>query len=1183
MSISKLINEILSEWAYRVDNGTPNPKNPLHIEVLSDVLSEMGMDNIKGELLESLTEADKQFTNPILNKEIPYKAKDGSTKKGIVGNLLRLPKDSEGRKAAEKMLPSDEKDKEDAMKDLGSEKDGKSNPPQPKKEPTDKKGEDTKGGDKTDPEAEKQQATQAMFQDPSYQSARLDAEKKAAEKLANSDPDKGEDGGTFGTDTKDEKENPKEETPGFKPVEPEEVTKEMPEADTSVFNQDSDIENISPQERHAISTKIDELSKLADEAKAKGEKAPNYNLCDLSVPGTNLYCDNNLGIPREDMPQFKGKPQPGSPADKMPKDKNGEVDTEEVFKKMLADKGIKTTDTEIPSDSLKASQSELVGAKVAGMAKALEADPLNKGITAPIYVSRDGYVIDGHHRWAAMTSKAIKDGKPANMKVHVIDMDAKDIIPMANKFAESIGVAAKKADANTETIPQHKEKSTKTDSLKNIKYESIIKQTINELLLEFISEAPAKKDPLEDKTIKYIDSKGKQRKILVKSALEYEKTHPAYIAAKAFLNQNKSKKQEPAPKKEKPTGLAADKEYQAARGISPTQKTAPTGKLSSKMEDDDVFFPKKKVSEKQVEINTKIDSMPLNKESKTELKSIVTKILTGQDLNKHEKEFAGDWITIPATSEPKMYFATEAGNFANHNTQISFGTSMGEDSKQALYDFAETNEIFDKGHPVKKKSMVASQLTNNKGQKPRTKVKPVIKKSKDGIVESIKIGNTEMKRLPIPKYKDLLKQFTGKKPPMQNAEYEANLAIVALERHNAMLDDLATSGAGEIEIIDFGHDTSTSEGRKATIDTIKDMMYNKLYQDFKKYYKGEIPKEAKTVLYALKNLPNPYDNPKGNASETFQQNLDTIASMMNNNADFRAGVPDMQEIFDFMVKLGEGYAGFMPSASNWKVTDIVTYKATPDFKIKPGQSPAEVISQNIQQIKSTVLLEGGASVKYEKGGASAGYDKIMMTVYNEHKGFDTKKELLKLFEFYKWAFTPGKNEGNRYRSAAEVTAKEKELNDTLNRAVSVGILDESQKKKILAEGESQAKRMEAKVEKKVPFAKFKQCFGKTDKEQVSNYQTYKKQLGLWCKMGAVAEGINNNDMKYQLFSNLRTKYSKAKAGKVKPPVHEVIDGVSTLNGMGWSYDPGISATGKECKFISMNNANSSHINPIRRK
>jgi len=463
MSTSEIINEILLEWSYRVDDGMPNPKNPKHIAELSLVLTEMGLGSVKGELIESLLEADKQFSNPVLNKEIPYKAKDGSTKKGIVGNLLRMPKDSEGRKAAEKMLPADSAGKDAAMKDLGSEKDGKSTTPEKPKDKEDEK--DTGDGKETGGEQDKAKAAQAMFQDPTYVSARLDAEKAAAEKLAKSDPDKGTDGGTFGTDTKDEK--PKEETPNFKPVEPEEITKEMPEADTAVFNQDSDIQNISPAERHTISTKIDELAKLADEAKAKGEKAPNYNLCKVTVPGTNLYCDNNLGIPREDMPQFKGKPEPGSPADKMPKDKNGEVDTEEVFKKMLSDKGIKTSDTEIPSDSLKASQSELVGAKVAGMTKALEEDPLNKGITAPIYVSRDGYVIDGHHRWAAVTSKAIKDGKPANMKVHVIDMDAKDIIPMANKFAENIGVAAKKADANSETTPSHKDDEQQNKVISN--------------------------------------------------------------------------------------------------------------------------------------------------------------------------------------------------------------------------------------------------------------------------------------------------------------------------------------------------------------------------------------------------------------------------------------------------------------------------------------------------------------------------------------------------------------------------------------------------------------------------------------------------------------------------------------------------------------------------------------------
>jgi hypothetical protein len=236
----------------------------------------------------------------------------------------------------------------------------------------------------------------------------------------------------------------------FQPVEPNDVTKEMPKADSAAFSGQSDIDKLTKQERKEISMKIDELNKMTQDAIEKGEKAPNYNLCQVTVPGTNLYCDNNLGIPREDMPQFKGKPQPGTPAADMPVDKNGEVDTEPLFKQMLADRGVKVLDTEIPSDSLKATQSELVGSKVAGMTKALEKDPNHPAITAPIYVSRDGYVVDGHHRWAAVTSAAIKAGKPTDMKVRVIDMDAKDIIPMANKFAEEQGVAAKKADANQE-------------------------------------------------------------------------------------------------------------------------------------------------------------------------------------------------------------------------------------------------------------------------------------------------------------------------------------------------------------------------------------------------------------------------------------------------------------------------------------------------------------------------------------------------------------------------------------------------------------------------------------------------------------------------------------------------------------------------------------------------------------
>lgn len=247
------------------------------------------------------------------------------------------------------------------------------------------------------------------------------------------------------------------------------LTSMMPKADKKAFSGNSDINKIPDPVKREISMKIDKLAELTAQAKEKGEAAPNYNLCKITVPGTNLYCEKNAGIPREEMPQFKGTPTPGSPASKMKTTPSGEVDTEPVFRKMLKDKGIKVIETEIPSDTLKATQSELVGAKVAGMVKALEKDPNNPGITAPIYVSRDGYVVDGHHRWAAVTSNAIKRGEPANMKVIVIDKPIKEIIPMANKFAEDIGVAVKKADANQESPVVKQENKLVVKENKNMK------------------------------------------------------------------------------------------------------------------------------------------------------------------------------------------------------------------------------------------------------------------------------------------------------------------------------------------------------------------------------------------------------------------------------------------------------------------------------------------------------------------------------------------------------------------------------------------------------------------------------------------------------------------------------------------------------------------------------------------
>lgn len=191
---------------------------------------------------------------------------------------------------------------------------------------------------------------------------------------------------------------------------------------------------------------LDKLANLSKLAREKGKEMPDFDLCQVTIPGTNLFCAQHKGIPRKEMPQLKGKPTEGSWADKnLEKDKGGEVDAEAAFKKMLTDEGIKTENKTVDVSTLKATQSQLVGPKIAGMLQALKEDPNHKGINAPIYVSRDGYILDGHHRWAALVGLALADGlpDPVEMEIIEVDMDIEDLVDKTNKFADKIGIAQK--------------------------------------------------------------------------------------------------------------------------------------------------------------------------------------------------------------------------------------------------------------------------------------------------------------------------------------------------------------------------------------------------------------------------------------------------------------------------------------------------------------------------------------------------------------------------------------------------------------------------------------------------------------------------------------------------------------------------------------------------------------------
>lgn len=177
--------------------------------------------------------------------------------------------------------------------------------------------------------------------------------------------------------------------------------------------------------------------------KAAGEKANDFNLCKVTVPGTNLFCGDNVGKPRVSMPQIGGKPVAGTDADKLPKNKDGEVDGTQAFKEHMESQGIKFRETRVKVKELKASQNELVGPKVAGMANNQSYNPAGK----PIFVSSDGYVLDGHHRWAAVVARDTVDGVIGDLDMPVvqIDMPIRELLDFSEQWSEDFGIAPKAA------------------------------------------------------------------------------------------------------------------------------------------------------------------------------------------------------------------------------------------------------------------------------------------------------------------------------------------------------------------------------------------------------------------------------------------------------------------------------------------------------------------------------------------------------------------------------------------------------------------------------------------------------------------------------------------------------------------------------------------------------------------
>ena len=192
------------------------------------------------------------------------------------------------------------------------------------------------------------------------------------------------------------------------------------------------------------------LDKIDQVAKRKEVPPPDWDFGLLTVKGTNLFTAQSKGIPRINMPQFSGLAEPGTPAARIAGGDGKFADLTPQFADQLKADGIKVTEARVPAASLRATQTELVGSKVAGFANAVRAGNPKAVATIkePIYVTRDHYVIDGHHRWAANMMLDSLDGQLGNdtyQNVHMVDMDIGAAIPYSNQFALSMGIAGRGA------------------------------------------------------------------------------------------------------------------------------------------------------------------------------------------------------------------------------------------------------------------------------------------------------------------------------------------------------------------------------------------------------------------------------------------------------------------------------------------------------------------------------------------------------------------------------------------------------------------------------------------------------------------------------------------------------------------------------------------------------------------
>ena len=151
------------------------------------------------------------------------------------------------------------------------------------------------------------------------------------------------------------------------------------------------------------------------------------DLTELSIEGTLLYGDEGMGIARKDMPQIPGK------------------ERARFLEEIEKSDGITAEKEKVDPTTLKPIQKEISAARSGAIFNKFREDgeiPKNERIL----ISKDGFVVDGHHTWGAAVAFAF-DNPGTELPVYRLSVTAKEALDISLKWAADNGFEGQAIDA----------------------------------------------------------------------------------------------------------------------------------------------------------------------------------------------------------------------------------------------------------------------------------------------------------------------------------------------------------------------------------------------------------------------------------------------------------------------------------------------------------------------------------------------------------------------------------------------------------------------------------------------------------------------------------------------------------------------------------------------------------------